>query len=229
MVYLLDDLDVFEKKEIYEALQFMPLQRVKQFHRYRFFKDKRLCVLAYLLFLYGIMQEKKGRLHDFTKIPFELGTNGKPYLKGMQSFYFNISHCDKSVSCGISAYPIGVDVQDYEETVNENVMKLVFSDAEIKDIQKSVIPEKCFTRYWTLKESYYKCIGTGLLDDMKEKNLAIGAGDQFCLEGFCFYTKTMQSYQLSVCEEKTNSESIKLILVSAQEIKEMMKKLMKGK
>lgn len=111
------------------------------------------------------------------------------YLKGMESLHFNISHCNKSVSCGISEYPIGVDVQDYEETVNENIMKLVFSDAEIKDIQKSAIPEKCFTRYWTLKESYYKCIGTGLLDDMKEKNFAIGAGDQFCVEGFCFYTK----------------------------------------
>lgn len=88
MVYLLDDLDVFEEKEIYEALQFMPLQRVKQFHRYRFFKDKKLCTLAYLLFLYGMMREEKGGLSDFTKVPFELGINGKPVFKrnGITSF-----------------------------------------------------------------------------------------------------------------------------------------------
>jgi len=226
MVYLLDELDEFNENEIYEMLKIMPLNRINQFHRYRFFKDKRLCILAYLLFLYGMMREEKWKMGDFIKVPFELGADGKPYLKGLESLYFNISHCDKSIVCGISEYPIGVDVQDYEEIVDENMMRFVFSDIEIKEIQESTDPERSFTRYWTLKESYYKCIGTGLLDDMRSKNFAVGQGDQFYIEGFYFYTRAMQSYQLSVCEEKENSESLGLIWVSAKEIKEMTKKIL---
>lgn len=224
MVYLLDDLEAFDEKEIYAVLKWMPHQRREQFHRYHFWKDQRLCCLAYLLFLYGMLREKRGRFCDIYNVPFAFGEDGKPYLKKMESLHFNISHCNAAVACGISEYPIGVDVQEYETQADESVMQLVFSELEKKEIRESRFPEQRFTRYWTLKESYYKCIGTGLIDEMKEKNFAVGQGDLFQTDRFCFYTKAMPSYQLSVCEEKNFLIAAEVIPVAAQEIKRMVKR-----
>ncbi len=222
MIYILDNIEEFNEDQINKAKKILPLERLKKFNQYIFFKDKRLSCLVYLLFLYGMMYEKKIDFYSLVGVQFSYNRNGKPYLKGMESIEFNFSHCDEAVACGISEYPVGVDVQGYEEIIDEDGMKIVFSKEEISDLKSSDSPEKKFARYWTIKESYYKCIGTGLTDTMNEKNFAVGNDDVFYVDNFCFHTQSFNRFQISVCEKNISSDQIGFIFVSHEKINLMI-------
>ena len=54
MVYIFTEIEKFSESMIEEFLKILPEERKIKAQRYRFFADKRLCVLAYLLLLYSL-------------------------------------------------------------------------------------------------------------------------------------------------------------------------------
>ncbi|WP_315376111.1 4'-phosphopantetheinyl transferase family protein [Oribacterium sinus] len=97
-------------------------------------------------------------------VRYTKGKYHKPYLKE-GDLQFNLSHSASYIAIGLSKRPVGVDV---EEILNKE--KLFFSTGlwskeEEEAILASKDQEGEFTRFWTLKESYLKALGTGFFQE----------------------------------------------------------------
>ena len=88
-----------------------------------------------------------------------INAQGKPYLpEGPQ---FSLSHTRGAVAVAIGKSSVGVDVE-HIRPLREDLPRRVLSREEYAWFQsRGQRPEDFFT-LWTLKESYYKYLGTGL-------------------------------------------------------------------
>ncbi|KAH7648271.1 hypothetical protein FG379_000195 [Cryptosporidium bovis] len=116
----------------------------------------------------------------------------KPYIffedEDKCTIHFNISHDNEIVVIAISKFIIGVDVMKLEfpnRNKSENHiskffsnMRNVFSESEWNYINDD-IPK--FMEYWTIKESFVKCVGVGLY--IEPSRLLIK--EDFCLNDIC--------------------------------------------
>ncbi|MCL2414139.1 MAG: 4'-phosphopantetheinyl transferase superfamily protein [Bacteroidales bacterium] len=144
-----DVFDVWLKK--------LPKFRQDEVLRYRFRDDRVRSLCAYLLLCVGL-----GRIVE--KLSYN--EHGKPLLID-ENLHINLSHAKSAVAAGFSETPIGVDVEFIRKTYPKIVCKRVFTDAEIKQIENSDNPTLAFFKFWTLKESFVKCIGQGLTFPLK--------------------------------------------------------------
>lgn len=113
---------------------------------------------------YGIEAGKRGIMKDAW---------GKPYLQDCQGIHFNISHCRGGVALCLSSCRTGIDIERARPFSGVTAAK-VLNKAEWLSVQQSEEPEREFFRFWTLKESYVKAIGTGLDYPMNNVCFAIG-------------------------------------------------------
>ena len=106
---------------------------------------------------------KEYQFKDITQ--FSYGQNGKPYFKEYPYIHFNISHCKSGIACVINNAPVGIDIEQiyYDKDIAENIL----SHKELQIVQNSEFSECEFIKYWTMKESYLKLMGIGIIDDMK--------------------------------------------------------------
>ena len=141
--------------------------RQKKIDRYKFQKDKCLSLGAEILLKYAF--GKAGI--DFDKESFEQNEFQKPSLVNNfsislgENIYYNISHSNKRVMCVISDHPCGCDVEALGDA-DMKIAKRFFSEEEFKKISDYVDENsRCDTFYkiWTLRESFVKCTGLGLV------------------------------------------------------------------
>lgn len=86
---------------------------------------------------------------------------GKPIFQNGP--YFNLSHSEKMVICGITAHnKIGVDTEDICE-VDYEMYKSYLSPETLNKIHSSDSPEKEFLYFWTGFEASVKADGKGML------------------------------------------------------------------
>jgi 4'-phosphopantetheinyl transferase len=101
------------------------------------------------------------RPHDFT---FETEANGKPYLAGHTALHFNVSHSHDMALIAVAAFPIGIDIEFQNETVDHlDVAESVFSASE-RDILRENFGDArrdTFFTLWARKEAYLKATGIG--------------------------------------------------------------------
>ena len=129
--------------------------RQDKISRYRFDRDKKLSCGVYLL-LKRMLDEE-----GFSNPEFTFGKYGKACISNYENIYFNLSHCNKIVACGISDKNIGIDVEYNDPTIDLNIAKHYFFNEEYENIKKSKNPTNEFFNYWVLKESYMKYTGLG--------------------------------------------------------------------
>lgn len=92
--------------------------------------------------------------------------NGKPYQDTVRGWYFNCSHSNMLVACGVAKQEIGVDIQ--KEVTNTRAGKKLYSPEEEKEAEESGAEEIAyFTRLWAKKESYLKYTGEGLRRELR--------------------------------------------------------------
>lgn len=96
------------------------------------------------------------------EIVFSENGYGKPYVKGTKA-HFSISHSGDLVICAVSGNEIGIDIEKKRE-IRIDASKKFANGAEIEYIGNDT--DRLF-EIWTLKEAYFKCIGTGLGADIK--------------------------------------------------------------
>ncbi|MBE7049455.1 MAG: 4'-phosphopantetheinyl transferase superfamily protein [Ruminococcaceae bacterium] len=124
-----------------------------------FRKDKNLSVGSQFVLVYAL--EKQG--YDFSRLIIKKKKNGKPYVEN-ENVYFSLSHSGNMVLCGVSDFPIGVDIQEMTD-YNPPVAKRFFKQNEQRAIsaaENSEDKKNMFFRIWTLKEAYAKMTGEGL-------------------------------------------------------------------
>ena len=132
-------------------------------------------------------------------IEFGITEKGKPYAKGLE-IYFNISHSGDLAVCAVSDKEIGIDIEKIRK-INPNSAKKFAAEAEIEYINSH---RNGFFEIWTLKEAYFKCIGTGLGADIKNVCFETENEKIICSEkGFnCSFHNIAEGYICSVCEKE---------------------------
>jgi len=97
----------------------------------------------------------------------------RPYIETNEKINidFNISHSNEWIVCAISSIgKIGVDIEEILP-IDINIAKEFLSDKEwnyLSTYQGEKV--KLFYKFWTLKESFLKAIGTGINDSIREIN-----------------------------------------------------------
>lgn len=124
--------------------------------------------------------------------------NGKPYLKD-SDLYFNISHTNGLICCGISDTEIGVDCEHIRE-FNTALLDKVCTPTEKHAILSNTDINRAFFAHWTLKESYCKFTGNGLSE--KLKNIEFTITDEKALantENTYFLFEYIGEFVISIC------------------------------
>lgn len=151
-----------DQKEMPKLINNLPAWRKEKALSFHFDIDKYLCAKSYFILTDLLLEE-----FNLKDIPnFSYGENQKPYFKEYPNIYFNISHCKSGIACAVSSSPIGIDIEEIslEDIIKENVL----SKEELQAIKNSKSPDEEFTKFWTMKESYLKLIGTGISDNIKD-------------------------------------------------------------
>ena len=177
--------DVFEN-----WLKKLPKFRQDEVLRYRFRDDRVRSLCAYLLLCVGL-----GRIVE----EFSYNKHGKPSLVDEQ-LHINLSHAKSAVVAGFSETAIGVDVEFIRKTYPKIVCKRVFTPSEIKQIENAKDPTGTFFKFWTLKESFVKCIGQGLSFPLKTVEFRLTKEKIDCSDNrFQFSTFTQNGHQIGIC------------------------------
>lgn len=180
MIYLCKTLEGIDNK-IFEII---PKKIVLKINQIKDYKQRLASAVGYLLLIEGLRTE-----YEIFSLP-DYGYNefGKPYLVQYPSIHFNISHSGSMVACVISNSEIGIDLEMIKPH-KESLIKYCLSSSEYQSLTANFDEE--FIVLWTKKESYLKCLGTGISDDLKN-----------CLHkasNYHFQTTKIDNYILTVC------------------------------
>ena len=122
-------------------------------------------IMGYVLLLQALKD-----LNIKTLPIIEYNQYGKPFLKNIPNQYYNISHTNDEdnlyLVLVIENEEIGIDIEIIKER-KDSLIRYCTNDLEYHLIINSNNKEEEFTRLWTKKESYLKCIGTGITKDLK--------------------------------------------------------------
>ncbi len=140
-------------------------ERKSRADRYRRYEDKLRCVAADALLRVAL---------GTCEYQIEKNEFGKPYVKGRDDFYYNLSHSGKYVVIAFGNGEIGVDIQQHR---GDTDMRMIADHCFARDEKDYVwqsdrqIKER-FYEIWTGKESYLKYIGKGLCKDMRSFSIS---------------------------------------------------------
>lgn len=190
------DIKKVKKSEINKWFDLMSDERKQSVNRMKVEHKKNLRIAADALC--------RKAVSDFcgieqSKIIIEHTKTGKPYAKDLP-VHFNLSHSGDMVVCAVSDCEIGIDIEKIRHTNPRSAGKFA-TESEKEYISKN---KKGFFEIWTLKEAYFKCIGTGLGADIKDVSFEITENEIRCSEdGFEFsFIQTNEDYICAVCNKK---------------------------
>lgn len=149
-IFLLNCRDLTDEKLLQKARRKVSEGRRASTDCLRFEEDRRLSLgvgllIEYARSLYPFLPEV---IHD---------ENGKPHFQEEPCF-ISISHAHDYAMIGISAFPIGVDIEFYHND-HEAIIRRFFREDEKAYIDLSGDRQKAFFELWSRKESYIKCRG----------------------------------------------------------------------
>src|SRR5881398_1821489 len=104
-------------------------------------------------------------------VRFSYGKNGKPMLEGARGHLeFNLAHCGGDAVIALTeCAAVGVDIELLRPVPDvESLARLVFSDAERRELEIAPDPVSAFLNGWTRKEAYVKALGLGLTAPLTE-------------------------------------------------------------
>lgn len=170
-IYVVKILNI-EKNKFNELCLYVDKSKRFAIDKYINNKDKVRTLLGEVL-IRTIISKKLNINNDF--IQFEQNEFGKPYLKGNPYFNFNISHSGDYVACGIDCSAIGIDIEEISDIKYVEIARRFFEKNEFNYVIKGNLYTALgrFYEIWTLKESYIKCCGQGLLIPLKSFSVDI--------------------------------------------------------
>ena len=180
---------VLDLKEFLEEEQILKANKFKQIDDY-----KRSILSSTLLNF--ILKKNELSISDVSTNEF-----GKPFIKTNQ-FYFNISHSGEYVVCVTNSCDVGIDIEKVR-CINDLVLSKCFT----KEEQEYIKSDLDFTKVWTLKESYIKCLGTGLRTRLNTFSV-IKNSEISKVNDLMFTSLYLDDYVLSICTNNTNKTKI---------------------
>lgn len=123
-------------------------------------RQKRLCLGAEVLLNRSL--EIVGRAVSLPAV-YRRNEHGKPYLVSAPDLYVNWSHSGSWVLCAVSDTEVGVDLQSAAKEPKDALIRRFLQPEEREYYDR--VPEEqrrpLFYRYWVVKESYLKALGSG--------------------------------------------------------------------
>lgn len=149
----------FNREYFDDLLSFVSAEKAMRISEFRNNTDKKLSLYAHVLV--KLIAEKEYGLRT-DRITVAENDSGKPYIMESPDIHFNISHTYNAVAVGFSSNPVGVDIEKTGKA-NLSVVKRFFSEQEKEYISSHAEHiDTAFFEIWTKKESYIKCLGSGL-------------------------------------------------------------------
>lgn len=135
--------------------------------------DSKRCICAELLLKYSLF--KATGLYG--EIDTDCNRFGKPFLKNIDGFSYNLSHSGKWVVFAYASTEIGLDIEQIQPD-KAGIAEKLFTESEKEYINSSMGEDrkKRFTQIWTLKESYIKYLGTGLSTNLDSFSVSVPNG-----------------------------------------------------
>lgn len=122
-------------------------------------KERRLFLAAEVL-----LNRSLERVGADIRLPAVYGRNsyGKPYLVQNEAVKVNWSHSGEYVVCVVADREVGIDLQYAKKEPKEALVRKMLQPEELAFYENAGEERaRLFYKYWTLKESYLKAIGTG--------------------------------------------------------------------
>ena len=163
--------------------------RMERARRYRFERDRLLCVGA------GLLMSRVLGIHDESEL--RLGQFGKPCAPGYPAF--SLSHSGDWCVLAMHTDDIGIDIEKIDER-HLSIAPAVFTPGERNWMREH--PLERFCTLWTLKESLMKATGLGLeLSPNSFEVLPFLQDRPIALLGRTWYAATgeVTGYRFSVC------------------------------
>ncbi|WP_199880648.1 4'-phosphopantetheinyl transferase family protein [Bacillus massiliglaciei] len=206
-----------------EMLKHLPFSRQNRIRRLHHLDDAFRSATGNLLLRY-LIQNNYG-LHP-EQISFGTNKYGKPKMEGPSSIAFNLSHSGDWAVCAIGKEEVGIDIEK-ENLFPQNLAKSIFSEEERSDCRNQEL-----YGLWTIKESYLKAVGTGLLHPMQSFFIQRGQSGEIKLadaetkmvmeEAICRQYEIEGGYQMAVCSISGCPER-DVIHISCSDIMESLK------
>ncbi|OPZ94641.1 MAG: 4'-phosphopantetheinyl transferase sfp [Firmicutes bacterium ADurb.Bin419] len=159
-IYTVKINDKVEKNIFDELLSFLTDEEQKKILRFRRYEDALRGLTSNILLRFIIVSLCKKKNNSIQLYKNEYG---KPYIKDIDNFHFNLSHSGDWIVCAVDSATIGIDIEKIHD-VDLNLSARFFSKEEhlyllsLDDIKR----REAFFDFWTLKESYIKADGRGL-------------------------------------------------------------------
>lgn len=138
--------------------------------------------------------------YGITQPEFIIGPHGKPYLENGP--HFSISHTRGAVALAIGENNMGLDIEAVR-SFHQRVPERIMSREEYDWFCSRGELKRDFFALWTLKESYYKYLGTGLRGFPNDTDFYFD-GKQWHLEGERLAFRVMEEKNLlmTVCSHE---------------------------
>lgn len=161
--------------------------------------------LAYLLLERGLALDCSKLLGETLR--YGRDDYGKPFLEDHPEIQFNISHCKTCVACAIGREPVGIDVER-RFPWKEALARRVCHPAEWEWVMEGQDSAARLNLIWSRKESYLKCIGTGIRSDMRKINVL----EDPMVQGYGFAEVQTDAYSIVVCGREKAEDFQRLTL-----------------
>ncbi|WP_281237366.1 4'-phosphopantetheinyl transferase family protein [Bacillus safensis] len=202
----LDEIDA--QQQIERLKPFVSSEKRAAAERFRFLIDARRTLLGEVLV--------RQTIHDMYDLPMdqiviETEGNGKPVVRQLPSFHFNLSHSGDWVVCAVDDAPVGIDIEEIKP-IDLAIAKRFFSADEYQDLlsQPAERQEAYFFHLWSMKEAFIKLTGKGLSYGLSSFTARLSEDGQAELtlpdhEAPCFVqTYSLDpAYQMAVCTRKS--------------------------
>lgn len=205
-LYLAEIRELKDNEIFQDKLKRVSEERQQRVHKCRSGKAQQQSLAA------GLLLEKLLVSYECPSSVLDYRENGKPYLKGRQDLFFNLSHSGEFVLCAIGNQEMGVDIQKMQESqsrrkIQDAVAKRFFTKEEVYHIQSE--DASVFYRYWTAKESYLKMTGLGMMQELDSFFVELSGQRIYDLEKpereiFLREYFALPEYAITVCSQKND-------------------------
>ncbi len=148
-----------------------------------------------------LLQALAARADLSVDFPIRTDENGRPYFDAEGAPDFNLSHTENLVACAIGTSRVGIDVQEWADTLDtEKLAARFFAPAE----QAAAHDASHFFEIWTKKEALGKYLGSGLSPLLREDTEKSAAKHRvtFITERFEIGGK---AYSLAICAKDSTA------------------------
>lgn len=197
MEYIIKNVADFSKKDIINFYDKIPKLKKDKIDKFKNYETKTKSIIGEILLCELLT---KNNIY-YNNIEYYINDYGKPYLKD-KNIFFNISHSFDYIITTISKNEIGIDIEKVRKTPL-NIINQFATNEEKKYIlsTNTNIEERIF-RIYTLKEAYFKMLGTNLNHilevEFKIENNKVLCSDKNVKVGFI---NNIDGYIIAYCEK----------------------------